>query len=495
MKAIFILFDSLAKNYLPPYGCDWVKAPNFERLARKTVTFDNCCVGSLPCMPARRELHTGRYNFLHRSWGPLEPFDDSTPEILKKNGVYTHLVSDHYHYWQDGGATYHNRYNTWESVRGQEGDYWKGEVKDPEVPEHLGHSMRQDWVNRKYMSTEETSTQKQTFDLALEFMETNREQDNWMLHIECFDPHPPFMAPQKYRDLYESDYEGPMFDFPHYAPVNERETPEAVAQCRREYAALISFCDHSLGRVLDTMDRHEMWDDTMLILTTDHGFLLGEHNWWAFVKPPCYDQIARKPLFIWDPRSGRAGERCDQLVQTIDLPATLLEYFGAALPADMQGVPLRETTATDAPAREGGLFGIFGGHVNVTDGRYVYMRAPASAGLGNLYNYTVMPTHLAALFSVDEMRTATLAEPFSFTKNCPLLRIEASPRAAMPGAALNKSAHEFGNLLYDLKTDSEQTNPLDDPATEKRMAELLVKLMKATDAPPEQYKRLGLDVA
>ncbi len=82
MNAIMVMFDTLNRHMLPPYGCDWVHAPNFERLARRTVAFDKCYVASMPCMPARRELHTGRYNFLHRSWGPLEPFDDSMPEIL-----------------------------------------------------------------------------------------------------------------------------------------------------------------------------------------------------------------------------------------------------------------------------------------------------------------------------------------------------------------------------------------------------------------------------
>ena len=87
MKAIMIMFDSLNRHMLPPYGCEWIRAPSFERLARHAVTFENSYVGSMPCMPARRELHTGRYNFLHRSWGPLEPFDDSMPQILKENGV------------------------------------------------------------------------------------------------------------------------------------------------------------------------------------------------------------------------------------------------------------------------------------------------------------------------------------------------------------------------------------------------------------------------
>ena len=138
MKSIMIMYDSLNKHMLSAYGCDWTKTPNFQRLSKKSITFENMYVGSMPCMPARRELHTGRYNFLHRSWGPFEPFDDSTPEILQNSGIYTHLVSDHYHYWEDGGATYHHRYSSWENVRGQEGDKWKGEITDPILPEHLG---------------------------------------------------------------------------------------------------------------------------------------------------------------------------------------------------------------------------------------------------------------------------------------------------------------------------------------------------------------------
>ena len=65
-RAILVMFDSLNRAYLPPYGGETVAAPNVERLAAHAVRFDQCYAGSLPCMPARRELHTGRYNFLHR---------------------------------------------------------------------------------------------------------------------------------------------------------------------------------------------------------------------------------------------------------------------------------------------------------------------------------------------------------------------------------------------------------------------------------------------
>ena len=206
-----------------------------------------------------------------------------------------------------------------------------------------------------------------------------------------------------------------------------------IAHVRREYAALVSHCDYSLGRVLDAMDRHDLWDDTMLILTTDHGFLLGEHDWWAFVKPPFYDEVATKPLFIHDPRAGRAEQRNPHVVQTHDLPATLLEFFGIDRPPDMEGIPLGDTIRDRQPVREAALFGTFGGHVNVTDGRYVYMRGPAGANQP-LYEYTLMPTHMRRLFSVEEMRTMTTVPPFRFTKG---LLAEPHQGAALHGQTGN----------------------------------------------------------
>jgi arylsulfatase A-like enzyme len=68
-----IMFDSLNRHMLPPYGDTFIQAPNFARLAERAVTLDNFYAGSMPCMPARRELHTGRYNFQHPSCGPREP--------------------------------------------------------------------------------------------------------------------------------------------------------------------------------------------------------------------------------------------------------------------------------------------------------------------------------------------------------------------------------------------------------------------------------------
>ncbi len=487
MKAIMVMFDSLNRHMLPPYGCGWVHAPNFSRLAQKSVVFDNAFVGSMPCMPARRELHTGRYNFLHRSWGPLEPFDDSTPEILKGKGITTHLVSDHYHYWEEGGATYHTRYSSWQASRGQEGDPWICDLNDPDFPQpNAGrYKSRQDWVNRAYMREEEKQPQAKTFRMGLEFLDRNHAHDNWFLHIETFDPHEPYFVNQNFKDLYpDHDFSKFNRDWPTYERVGPEQL-ELTEHFRFLNAALISMCDKYLGLVLDAMDRYDLWKDTLLIVNTDHGFLLGEHDWWGKCRMPFYDEIAHTPLFIWDPRCCKRGERRASLVQTIDLPATLLEYFGVELPPDMQGVPLRQAVAGDSPVREAGLYGLHGGHVNVTDGRYTYMRAPTNPKNEPLYQYTHMPAHMRHTFSVDEMRTVELAGPFSFTKGCRVMR-------TLANAFQRTDAFSFGHMLFDIVEDPKQLRPLKDAAIEQRMIEHLVREMKKNDAPPEQYVRLGL---
>lgn len=242
-------------------------------------------------------------------------------------------------------------------------------------------------------------------------------------------------------------------------------------------------CDHYLGKVLDAMDAHNLWDDTLLIVNTDHGFLLGEHDWWAKTRMPWYNELAQIPLFIWDPRSEIANERRSSLVQTIDLPATILEFFGLECPPDMEGKPLRGVIADDTPVREYALFGIFSGHVNITDGRYVYMRATKNADV-QMYNYTVMPTHMRSLFTLHELQAVELSEPFAFTKNCRMMKI---PSAKNPWGIT-----DFDTLLFDVLEDPGQLHPIENPEIEARLIIHMITLMRRNDAPTEQYERLGL---
>ena len=486
MKAIMVMFDSLNRRFLPPYGCDWIHAPNFERLAENSAIFHNCYAGSMPCMPARREMHTGRYNFLHRSWGPLEPFDESVPEMLADAGTYTHLITDHQHYWEDGGATYHNRYSSYEFFRGQEGDRWKARVPAPDEKfnRRLHDGLRrQDKINRQFMAEEGDHPQTRVFDAGLEFIHTNRDRDNWFVQIETFDPHEPFFSYEKYKRHYDRGYNGPPFDWPDYKRVDE--PPAMVQQARDEYSALLTMCDHSLGRVLDAMDELDLWKDTLLIVCTDHGFLLGEHGWWAKMVEPWYDENIHTPLFIWDPHCRAKGVGRKALVQTIDFGPTLLDYFGLEPTPRMEGRSLRDAIARDAPVREAGLFGGFGAHVSVTDGRYVYMRAPRDRANGPLEEHTLMPTHMRWRFTPAELKNAELVPPFAFTKETPLLRLPAH-------GVININAFDFGTLLFDLETDPGQERPLIDDALELKMIGLLLDLMRRNEAPASQFERLGL---
>ena len=333
------------------------------------------------------------------------------------------------------------------------------------------------------MTSEDQQPQAKTLAMGEAFIRTNHQEDNWFLQIETFDPHEPFFTQQHYKDLYPHEYDGPHFDWPDYGRV--KEPPDQVQHMRYEYAALLSMCDHYLGKVLDLMDELDLWDDTLLIVNTDHGFMLSEHDWWGKNTPPLYEEIAHPPLFIWDPRSRRQNERCDALVQMIDIPATLLEFFGVDRPKDMLGVPLRETLATNKPVREAALFGYHGGYMNITDGRYVYILAPASEDNQPLYNYTMMPTHMNRRFAVDELQDIVIGGPFDFTKGCQMMKIPATYRAG---------TEAMQTLLFDVENDPWQQEPLNDPAVEERLKKQMIAIMQENDTPPEQYERMGLIV-
>lgn len=490
MKVIMVMFDTLNRRFLEPYGCNETITPNFLRLAQRTAQFENCYAGSLPCIPARRELHTGRYNFLHRSWGPLEPFDDSVPNILSKNGIHSRLVSDHGHYWECGGATYHTQYSTWENIRGEEGDAWQAAVEpihddDPNfmsVTEGLRKTLyNQNLANRTAFKTKEDYPLVKTFNAGLDFIKNNHDKGSWFLQIESFSPHEPFMACEEFKKLYPCSEMGKKYEWPDYSETNSSD--EEINQVKYSYFASLSMCDEQLGRVLDLMDSKNMWEDTMLIVNTDHGFLLGEHGYWAKNYMPCYDEIVHTPLFIWDPRTPScAGTHPKSLVQTIDLPITIMNFFGLKLTDDMQGKDLATVIKNDNKVRESGLFGNFGGHICCTDGRYVYMRAPRNEKI-SLNEYTLMPTHMMEFFSDGELSTMQRSEPFEFSKNLPLMKISTDSKTRCV---------DTKDYLFDLKEDPHQQNPIESLEVTERLTQDMIKLMKENDAPSEIFERFDL---
>lgn len=498
MKAVLLLFDSLNLRALSCYG-GGINTPNFDRLAKQSTVFDRHFVGSMPCMPARRDLQTGRLNFMHRSWGPLEPFDVTLTGLLAAQGVHSHLVTDHYHYFKPGGATYHTAFTTWDFIRGQEADAWASTVSPPidryrkqyhadQIETERGGFRYQAMINRDRISDISDFPCVKTFDRGLAFLQENRSSENWFLQLETFDPHEPFYAPEEFRDRFPTNYSGPVYDWPRYRRASH-ETPDEAASLRANYAALVALCDAQLGRLLDEFDRTNMWEDTALIVTTDHGFLLGEHDWWGKNRMPFYNEIAHIPLMVHIP--GQPGaSRSTALSQNIDVMATLLDVFGIAQPETVQGSSLIPAL-NGADGREIALYGIFGGAVNATDGLHSYFRYPSDMEGRELFEYTLMPQHSTTPFTTTELHHAVLHSGFDFSLGAPLLKIPATADAKRPPMQ-GGGFEDRATVLFDLVRDPGQTLPLDDSQTESRFIRAIASEMARHEAPAELYERFDV---
>ncbi len=483
MKAVFILLDSLNRNYLPIYGNDWVRAPNITRLANAGVVHDNHWLGSAPCMPARRDIMTGRLNFLERPWGAIEPFDVPFPGLLRQAGIRSHMETDHYHYFHVGGENYHTQFDTYQFHRGQENDCWQSRTRPPAEPEHLGRWTEQYALNaERFTSAAEFPTPK-TFLGAIDWLQRNEGTDDFLLWVEGFDPHEPFDCPKVYVDQYGDDWNGPLNVWTGYDRAEGGD--EAIRHLRRRYAGTLSMADEYLGRLLDELQRQGIFEETLIILTTDHGHLIGEHGCTGKNRWHAWNELANLPFVAKLPGNRHAGQRRRQLTQNIDVMPTLLDYFGVDCPHAIHGESLRGAFERDAPmAREAALYGWFGMPVNVTDGGYTYMRAAAQPDNAPLYLHYQVPTsyHFHSLPGAGMFRDAELGNFLPYT-DMPVIRA----RSRMRRTDIVRDSQ-----LFNIGNDPGQTRNLVGTPVEARYAELLRHAMERSDAPPSQYERLGL---
>lgn len=483
MRTIFIMLDSLNRHYIQPYNKDaWVQTPNINRLAQRGITFDNHYCGSMPCMPARRDLYTGRLSFLETPWSPIQPWDDCLqPELYRQEGTYSHMITDHYHYFHSGGECYHTRFNSWEFLRGQEGDVWHPLVNAPKIPEFKGKNRRAYWVNREFMNPErdEDYSTPQCFIQAIDFLDHNHEADNWHLHLECFDPHEPFACPTKYREMYNDTWDNRYhFDWPDYAPTTEDD--DAIEHIRKSYAGTLTMADFWLGKLLDKMDALDMWKDTTVVLTTDHGHLLGEHGYWAKNYMFDYDKLTHIPLFVCAPNAD--PRRSAALTTTMDLMPTFMELHGGKNPEAVKAKSMVHLFDQEAGHNDAILYGYFGKDIGLTDGRYTYCRQAIEGS--TLYNHTANACNFSDFEKRDTLANAELGVFMNHTHNIPHYRIQ------------NKSKKHHNapdhNLIYDITQDPEQTTPIHDADLETQLAFKMKDLLIRNDAPECQYKRMGL---
>lgn len=484
MRTIVLLMDSLNRHMLKVYNKEtWVKTPNIDQFAEEAVVFDQHFIGSMPCMPARRDIFTGRLNFLERRWGPLEPFDLTLQQQLTSHGICSHIITDHTHYVEMGGSNYLQQFKTWDIHRGQEGDQWVSLVDAPALPEaYLGQVWQQYECNRTRFVNDCDYPTPKTFQAACDWAEANQGADNFFLMVESFDPHEPFDTPDEFVAQYQDDYEGPRFEWSSYDEVTEPEA--AIQHLRKKYAATLTMADQWLGKFIAALKKNNLYEESLILLTTDHGHMLGEHGFTGKNFMHAYNEMAHIPLLLRLPGGKYAGEHRQALTQNIDLMPTILNYFNLEIPSTVMGHDLMDLAlGKKDQVRQGALYGWHGMPVNVTDGQYTYFKAAVSEDNQPLNDYCVIPTSLWCYLGIG-VEASIESGRFIPRTDFPVLKIPTDkPRGK----------HVADNQLFDISKDYGQHRPIKDKATEDRMSQLMTGLMKETEAPLEQYRRLGLD--
>jgi arylsulfatase A-like enzyme len=403
-NVLWIMADQLRWDYLSCYGNTKLHTPNIDRIAKMGVRFNRAYVQSPICGPSRMSFYTGRYVRSHGStWNgiPLRIGEQTLGDHLRELEVScvlvgkTHMVAD-----AEGMKRLGIEPDSFIGVRVKEcgfevferddglhpdGDY----DPDPRYDDYLrahgmdGDNPWEEWANSAQGSDgqllsgwfmenahlparvpEEHSETAYLTSRGIDFMKQAGDQP-WLCHLSYIKPHWPYLAPAPYNDMYSAE------DLPPLVRSEiERTNTHPVLRAWQEsrigrsfwrdevrervgpvYMGLIKQLDDHVGRLLDYLEESGRINDTMIIMSSDHGDNLGDH--WLGEKDLFYDCSARIPLIIYDPSHAAdiaRGTMRDDLIEAIDLVPTFIEYFGGnAKPHVVEGrslIPLLEGKTT-----------------------------------------------------------------------------------------------------------------------------------------------------
>ncbi|OGV83440.1 MAG: hypothetical protein A3K18_00585 [Lentisphaerae bacterium RIFOXYA12_64_32] len=419
MNTVVILLDSLNRHCLEAYGETVVCTPNLRRFGERAVVFDNHYAGSLPCMPARRELFTGRCEFLWRGWGHVEPWDGHLARDAKAQGCTTQMITDHYHYWEHGAHGYFEPFDGVDFVRGHELDMsCTAPVAETELPDwaaainryRTGRSRNFQGQGTSYFANVRDWTDEsafscaQTMSNAASWLDGNHAHESFFLWLEGVDPHEPHFVPEPYRSMYTSGRMPERFNcWPPYQNLADCQrflneaNDEEIAWIRAQYFGKLTMVDQWLGRFFDAMDRHGLWDSTAVIVTTDHGHDLCydrqrfPHPWGKQYPHP--ETHAHTPLMVWHPQYPGKGRRVNALTWAVDVHATAQELLGGAAKGSPHGRSLMPLLRGEtAQHRDWVLTGTFGTGATLTTPEWTL--AQGSTGTETAYWYSTTPTRV-----------------------------------------------------------------------------------------------------
>ena len=500
-NVVVVLLDSLNRHMIGAYGGTEFDTPNLDRFARRSVKFQRHYTGSLPCMPARHDILCGSWDFLWRPWGSIELWEDPITRHLQKAGVTTMLVSDHPHLFETGGENYHTDFTAWEYVRGHEDDPWRTApdpswIGAPAVPANESWVTRHYDTSRTWFKKEDDFPGPRTMAEAARWLEQQAPHaERFMLFIDEFDPHEPFDVPEPWMSMYDPEWDGPKVIWPPYladAVASGKLDARTARHIRANYGAKLSFIDHQFGRLLDAIDRRGLWDDTAVIVCTDHGHYLGEKD--VFGKPgvPVYEPLGHIPLMVAWP--GVAARTNSALTTTVDIFATLCDIFGVSVDHRTHGHSLVPLVSGDSSAvRDYVLTGVWGRAVQIVHDQFKYVRAPRNDNrpLSMWSNrWSTMPIHALPNVRLPKPdHRATL--DYMPGSSVPVIRQPFEPGDAVPFWAMTNTG-QARDLLFDVVGDPLEDRDLTGTDLTEQMEGVLRSVLHDIEAPVDQFQRLGL---
>jgi iduronate 2-sulfatase len=352
---VLLLMSDDLNTALSGFGHPQCKTPRLDELAKRGVRFENMHCQYPVCGASRASLMTGLYPYTNGMLGNSGNLRKNLPDVVtlsqlfRNNGYRAGRVSKIYHmgipFEIIAGTAEHDDPPSWD------------ETVNIKAPEQNAPGKRTEWSPKDKGSQTFTGVEASTGDLehadgmaaeaAIEFLKRNKDKP-FFLGCGFVRPHVPLVAPSKYFDLYDRDAmiapsvpEDDLDDVPgiirnYKANSSYGVTPELHKGLLEAYYASVSYMDAQVGRVLDTLDELGLRENTIVIFSSDHGYLLGQHN--KFQKQHLFEEATRVPFILsvpWMPDAhGKASTRITELV---DLYPTVAEIAGLTPPKTLQG--------------------------------------------------------------------------------------------------------------------------------------------------------------
>ncbi len=395
---IVVVSDTLRTAFLGCYGNSDIRTPNIDRFAGESALFTQAYPESLPTIPVRRTLHSGRRAYPFRDyrpvrwdivylpgWQPMSNDEDTVAENLYEAGYHTGFVSDTLPYFAPG-LNFTRGFAQWEFIRGQQQDRWRSPHSPTDADLDARYTRpwgsddekdmyRQVLANMRWQEHEEDTSTARTFQWAMDFATDNRNVP-FYLFVDCFDPHEPWEAPEEYYEMYRPEgYDGSLMPFVRYTFRDEFCTQAELDNTVAHYKGLVTLVDTWFGKLVDRLRSLGLYEDSVLVLLSDHGTNFADNPELVVGKPAwgLYPGTMHLPLLVHLPGGHGGGQRLDGLVSNLDVPATMCDVAGVYSPDGLDGQSLRPIIAGDATTKWDYLTSRYGNTVWYRDGeRWIF---------------------------------------------------------------------------------------------------------------------------